>query len=85
MFRFRIIIISIFMALALAIGAQAAEKKPVSPLPETKVPTGPPSRAMFPEKKFDFGMVKPDQTVSHDFMVKNEGPGDLIIQKVSPG
>jgi hypothetical protein len=37
------------------------------------------------ETEYLAGEVDPSSTVSHDFVVKNEGNGDLLISKVVPG
>jgi hypothetical protein len=40
---------------------------------------------VMPETEYLAGEVDPSSTVSHEFLVKNEGDGDLIINKVVPG
>ncbi|MFH1140059.1 MAG: DUF1573 domain-containing protein [Pseudomonadota bacterium] len=47
-------------------------------------PEGPPS-IVAAERTFDFGTVPASGTVTHDFIVRNQGPGELIIKNVSPG
>ncbi|MDR2386512.1 MAG: DUF1573 domain-containing protein [Deltaproteobacteria bacterium] len=37
------------------------------------------------ETEYLAGEVDPSSTVSHEFLVKNEGTGDLVISKVVPG
>ena len=43
------------------------------------------SAAMVNERAFDFGEVEPESTVTHDFIVANNGQADLVIEQVSPG
>ncbi|MBF0529373.1 MAG: DUF1573 domain-containing protein [Deltaproteobacteria bacterium] len=38
-----------------------------------------------PEMSFDFGNVKPDTEVTHDFVMENKGKGELVIESVTPG
>lgn len=44
--------------------------------------TGPLLR--IPETMYDFGSVSQGQRVEHEFVIKNEGDADLVIQKLSP-
>ncbi|NTW88547.1 MAG: DUF1573 domain-containing protein [Desulfobulbaceae bacterium] len=37
------------------------------------------------EKQYDFGEVADGSEVSHDFLVKNRGAGELIISEVKTG
>jgi len=37
------------------------------------------------EKQYDFGEVSGGSEVSHDFLVKNRGAGELIISEVKTG
>ena len=37
------------------------------------------------EKQYDFGEVSGGSEVSHDFLVKNRGTGELIISEVKTG
>lgn len=37
-----------------------------------------------PEASYDFGSVPQGQRVEHEFVIKNEGDSDLIIQRLSP-
>jgi hypothetical protein len=39
----------------------------------------------FPEKVFDFGLVLEGKEVTHDFIVRNQGKSELLIQNVKPG
>ena len=38
-----------------------------------------------PQIRHDFGKVFEQKTFEHDFVVKNTGKADLIIEKVKPG
>lgn len=38
-----------------------------------------------PETKFDFGKVFEQEKYEHDFVVRNNGKADLVIQNVKPG
>ncbi|MDR0620580.1 MAG: DUF1573 domain-containing protein [Deltaproteobacteria bacterium] len=40
---------------------------------------------VMPEVEYLAGEVEPSSTVSHEFLVRNEGTGDLLIDKVVPG
>ncbi|MDR2368445.1 MAG: DUF1573 domain-containing protein [Deltaproteobacteria bacterium] len=40
---------------------------------------------VIPEVEYDAGEVAPSSTVSHEFVVKNEGTGNLTINRVVPG
>ncbi len=42
-------------------------------------------KLVFKDLSFDFGEVKKGEKVSHTFIVKNEGSGNLVINNVSPG
>lgn len=41
--------------------------------------------AEFPEKVFDFGTVLEGKEVTHDFVVRNRGASELLIENVKPG
>ena len=45
---------------------------------------GPP-KAVVNERAYDFGAIPPEEIALHDFVIRNEGRGDLIIEKASPG
>ena len=47
-------------------------------------PQGPPSLAA-DERAFDFGTVPASGVATHDFVIRNQGAGDLNIKNVSPG
>lgn len=42
-------------------------------------------KAVFKELTYDFGEVKRGDRLSHTFIVKNEGKGNLLISNVTPG
>lgn len=50
------------------------------PKPESKPKTTRP-KLIVPEFEFDFGKMGPSQTGSHDFVVRNEGNGELELRK----
>ncbi|MBI1748804.1 MAG: DUF1573 domain-containing protein [Acidobacteria bacterium] len=54
---------------------------------QTLIPTkpGPPPKAVFKEMRHAFGEVQRGESVSHIFIVKNEGEGPLAITNVAPG
>lgn len=41
--------------------------------------------AVFPEKVFDFGLALEGKEITHDFVVRNGGASELLIQNVKPG
>lgn len=43
------------------------------------------AKAVVVEPEYDFGAVSEGTTVSHDFIVRNEGTVDLVIQNLVPG
>jgi hypothetical protein len=47
-------------------------------------PGAAPSMAL-PETEFDYGEANPGTTITHDFVVKNEGTAPLLITDVVPG
>jgi hypothetical protein len=72
-------------------GVWAAD--PVPPAQGAAPPAGPASAAApasspklkIAETKFDFGKVKIEVEVNHDFVIENMGSGDLVIDSVTPG
>jgi len=42
-------------------------------------------RTILPETAYDFGTVVEGTVVSHDFVIRNEGTGELVIEKVDAG
>jgi hypothetical protein len=59
---------------------------PLAQSPSAQAADGPPQPVIvMPEVEFLAGEVDPSSTISHEFLVKNEGPGDLVIDKVVPG
>jgi hypothetical protein len=59
---------------------------PLAQSPSAQADDGPPQPVIvMPEVEFLAGEVDPSSTISHEFLVKNEGPGDLMINKVVPG
>lgn len=49
------------------------------------VESQPVSAVFFPEKVFDFGLVLEGKEITHDFVVRNLGKSELLIQNVKPG
>ena len=47
--------------------------------------TGPPPKMVLPEKEYDAGDVWHGEVVSHEFVIKNSGSGELKILKAKPG
>jgi len=41
-------------------------------------------KIVIPEPVYDFGLATEGQEVKHDYIVRNEGNADLIIENVSP-
>jgi hypothetical protein len=68
--------LSIVLGLALAAAAMSQEK-PVDPAAKPKL--------VIASFTHDFGEVKPGTVLDHSFVVKNQGKGDLMIDKVTPG
>jgi hypothetical protein len=44
--------------------------------------TGP--KLVIPQNEFDFGSVSQGQKVEHEFVVRNDGDQDLVIQRIAP-
>lgn len=42
-------------------------------------------RLYIPQMRHDFGEVFETEIFSHDFVVRNRGKADLLIEKVKPG
>ena len=42
---------------------------------------GEPPKVVVEEEVYDFGSMEVEQTLSHEFVVKNEGPGVLKLKK----
>ncbi len=40
---------------------------------------------VLPEKSFDFGYVPQNTSISHNFVLKNEGTDSLFILNIKPG
>ena len=40
---------------------------------------------VLPEKSFDFGYVPQNSSISHEFILRNEGTDSLFILNVKPG
>lgn len=47
-------------------------------------PSGPPPQAVFLETTYHFDTILEGQEITHDFIVENKGPGELIIYNVRP-
>lgn len=43
-----------------------------------------PPKAVFPETEYHFAPILEGQEVTHDFIVENNGRGELIIESVRP-
>ncbi|MEW6266209.1 MAG: DUF1573 domain-containing protein [Thermodesulfobacteriota bacterium] len=75
--------------LILAMTGLAAQTQPGQP--QAGTPAAPPagaapqSQVFLTETEFDFGLVKPEAKLTHDFQVQNKGQADLIIESVNPG
>jgi hypothetical protein len=41
-------------------------------------------KLVIPQNEFDFGSVSQGQKVEHDFVVRNDGDEDLVIQRIAP-
>jgi hypothetical protein len=41
-------------------------------------------KLVIPEREFDFGSVSQGQKVEHEFVVRNDGDEDLLIQRIAP-
>jgi hypothetical protein len=41
-------------------------------------------KVVIPQHEFDFGSVSQGQKVEHEFVVRNDGDADLIIQRIAP-
>lgn len=59
--------------------------KPGGAAATAAVSTGPQPELFMAETNFDFGTVKPDTEVTHEFLVENKGKGELLIESVTPG
>lgn len=46
---------------------------------------GPQPVIFLPELRYDFGESFEKETYEHDFVVRNTGKADLVIEKVKPG
>ncbi|MDA8139761.1 MAG: hypothetical protein M0036_14015 [Desulfobacteraceae bacterium] len=44
----------------------------------------PQPKAVFPETKFEVKSVVEGVQITHDFMIENQGPGTLVIERVQP-
>lgn len=61
-----------------------SEREGVAKSKDAASPRGRPNLSIS-ERKYDFGLVKTNKTVSHDFIIENLGAGELEIKKVTPG
>ena len=68
----------VLVAAACAGGARA--QTPATPKPATS-PSGP--RIAVEPVSFDFGAALPNKTLSKEFLIRNFGGGDLVIESVS--
>jgi hypothetical protein len=63
----------------------AARGAVVAPPAEVPDPTAAlPPQAVFPETEYHFEPILEGQEITHDFIVENQGRGELIIQSVRP-
>ena len=60
-----------------------AEAGDQTPSPKPALKTIP--KTIVDHTNFDFGVVDPDQMVSHSFTIRNDGLGELVIARVVPG
>ncbi|MEW5725667.1 MAG: hypothetical protein AB1896_21335 [Thermodesulfobacteriota bacterium] len=44
-----------------------------------------PPVAFVPSVEYDFGTIGSTGMITHDFLVRNDGVGELVIKEVSPG
>ena len=75
MLKKRILFALIFAALQVASAAASAESPAKASRPV----------AATPEFRHEFGSVVEGMDIEHEFVVKNEGDADLLIEKVAPG
>ena len=61
----------------------AAEPDKADPAPEQPAQAGQP-RLVCPEPTYDFGTREPSDAVVHEFVLRNEGDGPLLITQVKP-
>lgn len=79
--------VALWAILLFILPVRAQQPATLSGTDQTLVPTkpGPPPKAVFKEMRHGFGDVQRGESVSHTFIVKNEGEGNLTISNVSPG
>lgn len=58
---------------------------PVARAQDEKSTDGNKPEIFLPELRHDFGKVFEQEKYEHDFVVKNRGKADLVIEKVKPG
>lgn len=87
--RFVIGICSIVLLFACSSGSKPEQKQPIKPQPPPSpqsqaaaTPAGPQPKLELPEKEFHAGTVKQGEIITHTFVLKNRGLGDLNIEKV---
>ena len=64
-------------ATAPAVGSGAEDAAP-EPVPSK---TGPHPKAVIPETDYNFGIMRLEETLSHEFVIKNEGAVPLVLGK----
>lgn len=76
----------VFCWWATSVHAAAPSAKPAKGKPQTAAPAARNTPAIdIPETTFDFGEVFEGAEVTHDFIVKNAGKAELLIDQVRPG
>ncbi|MDR1298425.1 MAG: DUF1573 domain-containing protein [Deltaproteobacteria bacterium] len=67
-----------------AAAAPDPERTPAGPRDELAAAAAPP-KIVLPETDFDYGEAPPSTAITHEFLVRNEGEGNLAITDVVPG
>ncbi|MDR1050030.1 MAG: DUF1573 domain-containing protein [Deltaproteobacteria bacterium] len=67
-----------------AAAAPDPERAPAGPRDELAAAAAPP-KIVLPETDFDYGEAQPSTAITHEFLVRNEGEGNLAITDVVPG
>ena len=87
MLKARIFFALIFVALltASAVAGDTPHIETAAPAAASTREEVPRAVAVTPEQRHEFGSIVQGLVLQHDFVVKNEGNAELVIERIAPG